>query len=92
MHVAGASPSDAWGHIHDISIGGVELHTYFPVSKGQTVFLTFSLDEMFKFVNTKGTVVRIREEEGYLFCGVSFDEVVDKNHLREAMQYLLERG
>lgn len=92
MQVVGASPSDAWGHIHDISLGGVELHTYFSVSKGQMVFLTFSLDEMFKFVNTKGTVVRIREEEGYLFCGVSFDEAVDKNHLREAMQYLLERG
>ena len=92
IRVAQTNPSDAWGHIHDISVGGVELHTYFPVVKGQTLFLTFSVDEMFTFAHAKCTVLRLREDQGYLFAGISFDEVVDKNHLRDALQSLLDKG
>ncbi len=92
MRIAQVSPSDAWGHIHDISVGGVELHTYFKLVKGQTLFLSFSIEEIFSFVNTKCTVMRVRQEDGYTFAGVAFDEVVDKNHLKEAMQSLLDRA
>lgn len=90
--MAQASPADAWGHIHDVSLGGVELHTYFKIAKGQTLFLTFNMDEVTSFVNAKCTAVRIREDHGYSFVGILFDDAVDKNHLREAMQSLLDRG
>lgn len=90
--IAQQTPSDAWGHIHDISVGGVELHTYFSLKKGQTIFLTFSIDEDFKFTNAKGTIVRVREDNGYVFAGFSFDEIVDKNHLKDAMQSLVDKS
>lgn len=92
IKVAHQSPSDAWGHIHDLSIGGVEIHTYFHLEKGQTVFITFSIDDTFQFTNVKGTIVRVRDDDGYIFAGFSFDEIVDKNHLRDALQSLLEKG
>ena len=91
IRIPGGKPPDAWGHIHDISIGGVELHTYFPMSPGDTLFLTFTVEERFQFVNVKTTVVRVRKDEGYLFSGVSFDEIVDKIHLKDAIHSLLDR-
>ncbi len=81
----------AWGHIHDISIGGVELHSYFPISKGQVIFLTFNVNDSYNFVNAKSTVVRVREDQGYTFAGIAFDNAVDKNHLRDALQAILDR-
>lgn len=85
----GEKPSDGWGVIHDISLGGIKIETRTELEKGQTIFISFSLSDNFKFANTKGIVTRTVKDGIYYTYGIKFESVVDQEHLKNAIEEIL---
>ena len=86
------TPQEGWGTIYDISLGGIKLETRFHLEVGENIFLSFILGDNFIFENTRGRIIRIEEKDGYFTCGIEFDHIVDKNHLKEGLYSILDAG
>ncbi len=85
---AGSKHSDGWGVIQDISMGGIKIETRVPFQDGQEVFMSFSISENFTFTNIKCVVKRVVQEGLYYLCGLEFVNLSDRQHLRDALEYL----
>lgn len=90
IRVTNGEPSEGWGIIYDISVGGIKLETRRELEGKGTVFLSFTLGQNFIFENTRGTVVRVTGSEGYFTAGIEFDLVIDKNHMKDALVSMIE--
>lgn len=90
IRVTSGEPAEAWGIIYDISLVGIKIETRRELEKNDAVFVSFELANNFIFENTKGKVVRSSEYEGYYTIGLEFDNILDKNHLKDALHSMLE--
>ncbi|MHB9155398.1 MAG: PilZ domain-containing protein [Endomicrobiales bacterium] len=90
LRFTSGEPTESWGIIYDISLGGIKLETRRLLRAGEPVFLSFGLGEAFLFENTRGTVIRVSGMEGYYMVGIKFDLVVDRNHLRDGLFSMIE--
>ena len=85
----GSKYDEGWGIIQDIGLGGVKLESRLPLNDGQTVFVSFMVSDNFNFVNTKGIVKRIIKSGIYYIYGIQFVELIDRQHLLNALQEYL---
>lgn len=92
IHFGEGEPSRGWGRIRNLSLGGVELETHFPVKSGQRLYLSFDIDGFYQFQHVPSRVVRLKNLSGVYSAGLVFDEALDREHLREAMIHLIHRG
>jgi hypothetical protein len=83
---------EGWGRINNISSGGLLLETRFEIKVAQVLYLTFILTEGAKFENLRARVIRVFYDDGYYNCGLSFDQVVDKDTLRDVISALIYEG
>lgn len=90
LRVTNGEPAESWGVIYDISLVGIKLETRREFEKNDTVFVSFVLANDFIFENTRGKIVRLSASGGYLTLGVEFDNIIDKNHLKDALHTMLE--
>lgn len=90
IRVPGKIPQEGWGIIRDISLGGLRLETRYPLVVGETIYTTFSFSQNFSFVNTRSKVLRIGKSGVYNICGLEFEMLVDREHLRNAFEEYLE--
>lgn len=86
---SGNANLDGWGVVQDISMGGIKIETRTPIQKGQTVFVSFSIDNNFTFTNTKCIVKRVAQSGIYYICGLEFVNLVDKQHLKDALEHMM---
>jgi len=92
MHFAEGVILEGWGRIRNLSVGGIELETHFPLKNAQKVFLTFQIEGFYKFDHSASRVIRVRSNNGYYTAGISFEEGIDREHLREAIVFLVNRA
>ena len=90
LRLTNGEPAESWGVIYDISLVGIKLETRRELEKNDTIFVSFELVNNFIFENTRGKVVRLFRSGGYLTIGVEFDNIIDKNHLKDALHSMLE--
>lgn len=84
-----AEPSQGWGRIIDLSLGGARLETRSTLKVGQAVYLTFEPHHEMRLENLRARVVRAQWEDGYYVAGLAFDENVDQSYLKEALVLLM---
>lgn len=85
-------PQEGWGRIRNISLGGLELESHFTLKNAQKLYLTFSIEGWaFVFENVPARVVRAKNFSGVWSAGISFEDELDKEHLREALVFLMNR-
>lgn len=85
---SGQKLGDGWGVIQDISMGGVRIETRTPLAQGQEIFLSFTIAENFSFSNVRCIVKRMSKDGLYYQCGLEFVSVTDREHLKDALEYL----
>jgi hypothetical protein len=85
---SGQKLGDGWGVIQDISMGGIRIETRTPFQPGQEVFMSFSISENFVFTNVRCAVKRVVKDGLYYLCGLEFVNVTDREHLKDALEYL----
>lgn len=83
--------AEGWGRIKNISIGGLEMETHFALRNAQKLYLTFNVEGVYQFQHVPARVVRARNLAGIFVAGISFDEALDREHLREAIVHLINR-
>ena len=83
---------EGWGRIVDISAEGLQFVTRFPVKAMGVVYTSFSLIDGGHFENLRARVMRVRVNDGYYFAGISFDEMIDQQTLREVVTALVSEG
>lgn len=92
IHFATGNPAEGWGRIRNVSVGGVELETHFVLKNGQKIYLSFSIEGwVFVFQHVPARVVRAKNILGAYSAGISFEDELDREHLREALVYLVNR-
>lgn len=85
-------PREGWGRILNLSPEGLMLETRFPLHVAKVVYVTFSLKDGAHFENLRAHVIRCSYEEGYYIAGISFDDVVDHDTLRDVISALAYEG
>lgn len=83
---------EGWGRILNLSPEGLLMETRFPVPVAKVVYVTFSLQDGAQFENLRAHVIRSSYEEGYYMAGISFDDVVDQETLRDVIAALAYEG
>ncbi|MFH1369012.1 MAG: PilZ domain-containing protein [Elusimicrobiota bacterium] len=85
----GGGGGDGWGVIQDISMGGIRIETRVPIQVGQAMFISFGISDNFTFANTKCVVKRITRIGIYYICGLEFVNLVDRQHLKDALEHMI---
>ena len=68
------------------------MESHFTLKNGQKIFLTFNIEGwVFIFQNVTARVIRAQSRDGITTAGISFEDDLDKEHLREALVYLVNR-
>ncbi len=83
---------EGWGRIINLNASGLLLETRFPLKVAGVLYATFSLKDGAKFENLRARVSRVSYEEGYYVAGISFDDVVDQETLRDVIASLVYEG
>ena len=92
IHFVQRSPAEGWGRIRNISVSGVEVETHFPLKDSEKVYLSFAVEGwVLMFENVASRVIRARNFAGIYSAGVAFEDELDREHLREALVYLVNR-
>ncbi len=79
---------DGWGRTVDVSAEGLLLETRFPIKVADVIYVTFTLYDGAYFENLRARVVRTSYQEGYYLVGIAFDDVVDKQTMRDVLAAL----
>ncbi len=82
---------EAWGRIRNLSVGGLEIETHFPIKRAQKVYLSFYIEDHYHFEHSPARIIWIKIQEHQYSAGISFEENVDRAHLRDAMVFLVNR-
>jgi hypothetical protein len=56
------------------------------------LYVTFALQNGIRFENLRTRIIRVALEEGYYLAGVTFDDVVDQETLRDVIAALAVEG
>ncbi len=83
---------EGWGRIINLNATGLLLETRFPLKVAGVLYVTFSLKDGGKFENLRARVIRVSYEEGYFIAGISFDDVVDQETLKDVIASLVYEG
>jgi len=83
---------EGWGRIENISAAGIMIETRYRLKVGDVLYVTFSLKDGIRFDNLRARAVRVVYEEGYYVAGISFDEVVDQETLKDVITSLAYDG
>jgi hypothetical protein len=82
-----------WGFgVLDLSAGGLIMETRCPIKVADVVYVTFAIHDGAQFDNLRARVIRVSYEEGYFLAGISFDDVVDTETLRDVIAALAVEG
>jgi len=92
LHFPNGRYKEGWGRIIDVSAEGLRIQTRFPLKVAGVVYATFSLIKGSHFDNLRARVMRVSYNNGYHEVGISFDEVVDHETLREILAALVAEG
>jgi len=92
LRFSSGSVKEGWGRIINLNASGLLLETRFVLKVAGVVYVTFSLREGAKFENLRAHVIRVSYEDGYYVAGVAFDDVVDKETLRDVINALAYEG
>lgn len=84
--------SEGWGRITNISASGLFIETRFPLKVGAVVYVSFGLTGGTRFDSLRTRVIRSRFEDGYYAGAVAFDDVVDRETLRDVLGALANEG
>ncbi len=83
---------EGWGRTVDVSAEGLLLETRFPVHAADVIYVTFVLYDGAFFENLRARVVRVSYQEGFYLAGIAFDDVVDKQTMRDVIAALATEG
>jgi len=83
---------EGWGRTVDVSAEGLLLESRFPLKVADVIYVTFTLYDGACFENLRARVVRISYQEGYHLAGIAFDDVVDKQTMRDVIAALAVEG
>jgi len=79
----------AWGLIRNISVGGAEMATRFPIERNIKLSLTFRIGQKSQFENLSAQILQTKSQGIYNVCRLDFGEKVDYLVLEKAMNSLL---
>jgi hypothetical protein len=83
---------EGWGRIVNLNASGLLMESRFRLRVADVVYVSFLLKEGLKFDNLRAHVIRASYEDGYYVAGIAFDEVVDKDTLRDVINALASEG
>lgn len=91
VHFVDGEILEGWGRIRNISVGGLEMRSHFPMKVGQKIYLTFDVEGYYQFRDLPARVVRVRNVGDYYAAGIALEELSDREHLRQAIVFLIDR-
>ncbi len=81
---------EGWGVIYDVSLGGLQIETRFPVRDNELIHLSFTLGTDHVFEHALGKVMHVSSRNGYYVAGIRFGTAVDKEQLRDGLYNILK--